>query len=81
MGARSRKGFRTVNLPDSLCAWIDSSIRKPDGERPLGAKSRDELVRLAVGLVIMATQRAPGPPPLRILMDLVRRLEEGRDPD
>lgn len=68
-----------MNLPDELCAWIDSYMKRPDGDRPLGVKSRDEFVRVAVGLVIMSTQKAPGQPPLRLIMELVQRLERGPD--
>jgi hypothetical protein len=73
----SRRGFRTVNLPIELCEWIDKYCDNPPGERPLGMASRDEFVRFAVALVIMATKKSDAAvPPLKILAELIRRLEE-----
>lgn len=65
-----------MNLPDELCEWIDKYVAQTT-VRPIGAQSRDEFVRIAVALVIMST-RAVGDavPPLKILADLIRRLEE-----
>lgn len=68
-----------MNLPVEICAWIDRYIADPSGKRPIGAQSRDEFVRMAVALVIMATRSEVSVPPLAILQDLVRRLEEKSD--
>lgn len=73
----SRRGFRTTNLPIELCEWIDRYVQNPPALRPIGVASRDEFIRFAVALVILATQ-APGEgvPPLKTVAELVRRLEE-----
>ena len=73
----SRRGFRTVNLPIELCEWIDKYCDNPPDQRPIGVASRDEFVRFAVALVIMATKTSDtAVPPLKILAELIRRLEK-----
>lgn len=83
----SRKDFKTGNIPIELSDWIDAAIRAHRGKRSdtldlplmLGIQSRDEYIRLAVAILILATQpERDGKTPLGVVQDLVRRLERAR---
>lgn len=76
-----RRRFRSVNLPEDTIEYIDRIIERnsPEGSPDLkiaaGVQSRDEFVRLAVAVLIMALTRESSAPPLEVIRDLARRLD------
>jgi hypothetical protein len=66
----SRRGIKTVNLPTAVCDVLDHLIR----EGRTSALSRDELVRAAVGLYLMAiTGPTPGATSLEVIRQEIER--------
>lgn len=79
-----RRDFKNVNLPVEVADYIDALVKATRGQRTtdlalplsLGVQSRDEYLRIAVAILILATQpEVNGKQPLKIVQDLVDKLE------
>ncbi|MHB1262109.1 MAG: hypothetical protein ACYC2H_10400 [Thermoplasmatota archaeon] len=74
----SRHSYKTVNLPRDVVDWIDTILSSKTGQPgPLGIKSRDEFVRVAVAILGTAL-RSPNrsETPLDTIQQLVRHFQK-----
>jgi len=69
----SRRSYKTVNLPSHVVDWTDSTLNGS----PLGIKSRDEFVRIAVAVLGTALQPPHGgEAPLETVQHLLRQVQK-----
>ena len=75
----TRRGYRTINLPEETVRWLDALFRGENAPRPLGIASRDEAVRIALaifGALLLPREGATLPPD--VAAAILRELERMR---